>query len=191
MKKILRYFVVFACALICLMGSTTSIWAASASLTGPSTVRGGDTITLELKVSDKGKYGLEGVLEYDSSQVTLSSATTALKGWKIEQEGAMIIAYDDTLANSLKGNDTVVTLKFKVASNIAQGTKLTISIKDIVATDGTNESSIGKASYSVTIAKPLSTNANLSSLKLLKFVFVVAISSKVSKPSVILPNAAY
>ena len=39
-----------------------------------------------------------------------------------------------------------------------------ISVNNIVATDGSNESNLGSATYSTTIAAPLSGNANLSAL---------------------------
>lgn len=164
MKKLLRYFLMFSLSFICLIGSATNFFAATASLTGPSTVRGGDTITLNLRVSDDGKYGLEGVLDYDSTQVTLSSVSTSLSNWKVEQNGNNIIAYDDTLTSPLSGTATVVTLKFKVASNITAGSKVEIAVKDIVTTDGSNENALGRKAYTVTIAKPLSTNANLAAL---------------------------
>lgn len=139
-------------------------YAASASLSGPSTVRAGDTITLKLNVSDNGKYGLEGSLSYDSSQVSLSSMSCGLSGWKVEQNGNAIIVYDDNLSSPLSGTKTVLTLKFKVKSGVATGTQVKISVNGIVTTDGSAESSIGTASYSTTIAAPLSSNANLSSL---------------------------
>lgn len=164
MKKILKYFLLASLSLVLFLGNATNIYGASASLTGPSTVRAGDTITLKLMISDDGKYGLEGELSYDSSQVTLTSSECSLKGWKVENNGNTIIVYDDAYATALKGSKNVLTLKFKVKSGLAEGTKINISVNNIVTTDGTNENNLGKASYSVSIAKPLSTNANLASL---------------------------
>lgn len=164
MKKIVKYLLVLSLSFVFLLGSKMDFYAAGASLTGPSTVRAGDTITLNLNISDSGKYGLEGTLNYNSSQVTLSSMSCNVSGWKVENNGNSIIVYDDNLTNPLGGSTAVLTLKFKVNSGVAAGTAVNISVSGIVTTDGSAESSIGTASYSTTIAEPLSSNANLSSL---------------------------
>lgn len=147
-----------------MLGSKMDFYAASASLTGPSTVRAGDTITLSLNVSDSGKFGLEGTLNYDSSVVSLSGMSCNVSGWKIENNGNAIIVYDDALSNPLGGGTSVLTLTFKVNNGVAAGTAVNISVGGIVTTDGSAESSLGTASYSVAVAAPLSGNANLSSL---------------------------
>lgn len=164
MKKIAKILLVLSLSFVFLLGAKTDFYAAGASLTGPSTVRAGDTITLKLNISDNGKYGLEGTLKYNASQVTLSSMSCNVSGWKVENNGNAIIVYDDALSNPLSGNKTVLTLKFKVNNGVAAGTAVNISVSGIVTTDGSAESSIGTASYSTTIAAPLSSNANLSSL---------------------------
>ena len=164
MKKIAKILLVLSLSFVFLLGSKMDFYAASASLTGPSTVRAGDTITLKLNISDNGKFGMEGSLSYDSSVVSLSSMTCNVSGWKVENNGNAIIVYDDALSNPLSGNKTVLTLKFQVKSGVAEGTAVNISVNGIVTTDGSAESSIGKASYSTRVAAPLSSNANLSSL---------------------------
>lgn len=164
MKRIAKYLLVLTFSFIFLFGSKMDFYAASASLTGPSTVRAGDTITLNLNISDSGKYGLEGSLSYDSSVVSFSGMSCNVSGWKVENNGSSIIVYDDALSNPLGGSATVLTLKFKVNNNVAAGTTVKISVNGIVTTDGSAESNLGTASYSVAIAEPLSGNANLSSL---------------------------
>ena len=164
MKKLLKYSVILTISIILLLSSATSVWAASTTLTGPGTVRAGDTITLKFNINDSGKYGVEASLSYDSSVVTLSSSKISLNGWKLETNGNSLIMYDDAMSNPINGNKTVVTLVFKVKSGVAAGTKVNIAIDNIVATDGSNESNLGSATYSTTIAEPLSGNANLSAL---------------------------
>jgi len=164
MKKLLKYFITIMICVICLLNDTMWTLAASASLTGPDTVRAGDTITLKFNVSDSGKYGLEGTIAYDSSVVTLSSSTANINGWKLETNGNSFILYDDAMSSPISGNKTVITFKFKVNNAVATGTKIDIGINNIIATDGSSESNIGSAKYSVKVAAPLSTNANLSSL---------------------------
>lgn len=177
MGKLYKYFLVVLLSVLFLIGNQTNVYAASASLTGETTVRAGDTIKLSLKVSDNGKYGLEGALEYDSSVVTFSKVTCNLSGWKVENNGSSILVYDDALANPLSGSKTVLTLTFKVNNNVAAGTNIRISIKNLVASDGSAESNLGTATYSVTVAKPLSSNANLSSLSVDGFTLSPGFSS--------------
>ena len=164
MKKLIKYSSLLILSIVCVLYTVTFVWAAGAKLTGPGTVRAGDTITLKFNINDSGKYGVEGTLSYDSSVVTLSKAEINLKGWKLESNGNSLIMYDDAMTNPIKGDKTVVTLTFKVKSGVTPGTKINIAVNNIVATDGSNESNLGSATYSATIAEPLSGNANLSSL---------------------------
>lgn len=164
MKKIAKLLLVLSLSFLFLLGSKTDFYAAGASLTGPNVVRAGDTITLKLNISDNGKFGMEGSLSYDASVVTLSSMACNVNGWKVENNGNAIIVYDDNLSNPINGNKTVLTLKFKVNNGVAEGTGINIAVNGIVTTDGSAESSIGTAGYSTTVAAPLSSNTNLSSL---------------------------
>lgn len=164
MKKIFQYSLLAMISIVCVVYSASNVWAAGASLTGPGTVRAGDTITLSFNISDSGKYGVEGTLSYDSNVVSLSSSSISYKGWKLESNGNSLIMYDDAMSNPISGNKTVATLVFKVKSNVAAGTNVNIAVNNIVATDGSNESNLGSATYSTTIAAPLSGNANLSAL---------------------------
>ncbi len=163
MKRITKYILLFFLSISLLLGNKLDAYAASASLSGPSTVRAGDTITLTLNISDDGKYGMEGTLNYNSSQVTLTSVSCGVSGWKVENSGNALIAYDDQLTSPLSGTKKLITLKFKV-NNVGAGTNVNISVSNIVMTDGSAESNLGTASYSTSIAAPLSSNANLSSL---------------------------
>lgn len=164
MKKILKYMMVACLSFIMLAGVSEYVFAANASLTGPSAVRAGDTITVSLNVSHDGSYGLTGTLNYNSSQVSLTETKCGLSGWLVENSGNDLVVYDNNLTNPLSGTKTVLTLKFKVNSNVAEGTKINISINNLNSSDGNADTSLGTATYSVTVAKPLSGNANLASL---------------------------
>lgn len=177
MKKIYKYLLIFSLSILFLIGNKTNAYAASASLTGNSTVRAGDTITLSLNISDNGKYGLEGNLNYDSSVVTFSNVSCNLSGWKVEHNGGSLLVYDDALANPLNGNKSVLTMTFKVNNNVAPGTNINISISNLVASDGSAESTLGTATYSVAVARPLSSNVNLSSLSVEGFSLTPGFSS--------------
>ena len=163
MKRLKSLFVLML-SIICVLSMSFTVFGAGASLSGPDTVRAGDTITLKLNISDSGKYGLEGTLSYDSSVVSLQSSTSSQNGWKLESNGNSFIMYDDAMSNPISGNSTVATFVFKVNSGVAAGTNVNISVNNILATDGSNESNLGSATYSKAVAKPLSSNANLSSL---------------------------
>lgn len=154
-----------------LVGMNRVVFAVNASLTATtSTIRPGDTITLNFKVAHQGSYGMTGTLEYDANQVTLmEEPTTALSGWLAERNGNDLVIYDNNQTNPLNGTETVITLKFKVNSNVTEGTKINISIKNIISSDGSADKDMGTATYSVTIARPLSGNANLASLSVAGF----------------------
>ena len=82
MKKIFKHLFVLSLVAWMLVGFNTNYYAAGASLSGPSTVRAGDTITLNLNLSDTIITGMQGELSYDASQLTLSSVSTGLSGWE-------------------------------------------------------------------------------------------------------------
>lgn len=164
MKRILKYMMVVCLSVIMLVGASDDVFAASASLDGATTVRAGDTITLSLNVSHNGSYGLTGTLNYDSSQVSLTETKCGLSGWLVENSGKDLVVYDNNLTNPLSGTKTVLTLKFKVNNSVAEGTRINISVDNLNSSDGNSDTSLGKATYSVTVARPLSGNANLASL---------------------------
>lgn len=164
MKRIIKMVSLFAILLIVILVNSKNVYGASASLTGPDTVRGGDTITLRVVISDSGKYGFEGTLSYNSNQVTLTKAEANIRGWKLENNGNNIIAYDDAMENPIGNGSTVAILTFKVNNGVKEGDRISISINGFTTTDGNNESSLGTVSYSVTVAKPLSTDASLVEL---------------------------
>ena len=165
MKKLIRNIIGFLAAVVVLVIANIEVNAAAAALTGPGTVRAGDTVTLKLQIPDAGKFGLEGTISYDSNQVTLGSAKPAMSGWVVELNGNQLVAYDDKLTTPTVANKTVLTLTFKVKTSVTSGTNLKISVNGLVSTDGNAEKSYGTVTYSVTIAKPLSTVNTLSSLK--------------------------
>lgn len=165
MKKIISILTVCILCLVLLTPFTVSAASASASLTGPGTVRAGDTITLSFKVNGSGIYGASGTLSYDSSQVTLSETTQKIASpWAVEFNGNNFVAYDNNLSNPINSNTTLFTVTFKVKSSVAVGTNIKISYTDVKATDGNADANVGTVSYSKTVAAPLSTDNKLASL---------------------------
>ena len=149
---------------LCLFAMPAFAASASANLTGPGTVRAGDTITLTFKLSGTGLSGAQGVLSYDSNQLELKETTQKIgNGWEIEFNNGTFVAYDNTLENPINGTAELFTVKFKV-KNVAAGTKITVSCTDIAASDGNADINVADAVYSATIAAPASSDNALKSL---------------------------
>ena len=177
MKKIIKVMTFMIMSVLMTINIGITALAAGASMPGTETVRAGDNIYVYLYVNDSGKYGLEGTLSYDSSQVTLTGINCNIAGWKLEQNGNTLIVYDDAMSNPINGNVQVLTMTFKVSDSVAIGANINISVNNLVATDGSAESNLGTATYKVTVARPLSTNANLSSLSVAGYALSPAFSS--------------
>lgn len=139
--------------------------SASASLTGPDTVRAGDSITLTFKLNGSGILGASGSLSFESNQVSLTGTSQKIASpWMVEFNGNEFVAYDNNLTNPINSNTSIFTATFKVSSSLAVGTKVTISVKNIVTTDGTADTNVSDVSYSFTVAAPKSTDNTLKSL---------------------------
>ena len=164
MRKIVAFSAVLILCLAFMLPITVSAAAASASLTGPGTVRAGDTITLSFNLNGSGLYGASGTLSYDSSQVTLSSTKQVIGSpWMVEFSGNNFVAYDNNLSNPIKGNKTLFTATFKVKS-VEAGTAIKIAYTNVVASDGSADATVGTVTYSKAVAAPLSTNNKLADL---------------------------
>ena len=164
MKKVIAVI----CAVVLTMSlfvMTASAAPASASLTGPGTVRAGDTITLSFKLNGSGIFGASGTLSYDSSQLELKGTNQKIgNGWAVEFNGNTFVAYDNNLEKPINSNTELFTVSFKVKSNVAVGTTVKVSYTDVASTDGNADTNIGTVSYTVTIAAPASTDNALKSL---------------------------
>ena len=164
MKKIISILTVLVLCLAMLLPMTVSAASASATLSGPATVRAGDTITLTFNFTGSGIYGVEGMLSYDSSQVTLSGTAQKIASpWKVEFNGNKFAAFDDSIETPINGSKALFTVTFKVKS-VAPGTNIKISYTGVAATDGKGDINVGTVSYSKTVAEPLSTENKLESL---------------------------
>ena len=164
MKKIISLAIAL---LLCISLFAVTAFAASASatLTGPGTVRAGDTITLSFNLSGSGIFGASGTLSYNSSQLTLTGTSQKIgNGWVVEFNGNNFVAYDNNLAKPINSNTTLFTVSFKVNSSVAASTAINVSYTGVTASDGSADISIGSVTYSKSVAAPLATNNNLASL---------------------------
>ena len=164
MKKIVSLLTAIILCVTLMLPLTVSAASASASLTGPGTVRAGDTITLSFNLNGSGIYGASGTLSYDSSQLTMTGTSQKIGSpWAVEFNGNNFVAYDNNLSSPINGNKTLFTVTFKVKS-VAAGTNIKISYTGVTASDGNADVNVGTVTYSTTIAAPLSTDNNLASL---------------------------
>lgn len=164
MKKIVSLFTALVLCFVLLLPITVSAASASANLTGPGTVRAGDTITLSFNLNGKGIFGASGTLSYDSSQVSVVNTTKKIASpWAVEFNGNNFVAYDNNLSNPINSNKTLFTVTFKVKS-VTEGTNIKISYTNVTASDGSADANIGTVTYSKTVAAPLSTENNLATL---------------------------
>ncbi len=164
MKRIVSLLTAIILCVALMLPLTVSAASASASLTGPGTVRAGDTITLNFNLNGSGIFGASGTLSYDSSQVTMTGTSQKIGSpWAVEFNGNNFVAYDNNLSSPINGNKTLFTVTFKVNS-VAAGTNIKISYTGVTASDGNADANVGTVTYSTTIAAPLSTDNNLASL---------------------------
>ena len=181
MKKLITMIL----SLVLLLGIfavTATAAGATASLTGPDTVRAGDTITLTFKLNGSGLYGASGTLSYDKKQLELKSTEQKIgKSWMVEFNDNSFVAYDNNLGDPINKNTSLFTVKFKVKSDLAVGTKITVSYTDVTASDGNADTSIGTVTYSVKLAAPKSTDNALKSLTVSNATISPAFSSSVTE----------
>lgn len=164
MKRVL-YMALAIVLCLCLLVTPTLATTASASLTGPGTVRSGDTITLTFNLNGSGIYGASGTLEYDSGVLELKGTEQKINdGWAVEFNGNNFVAYDNNLAKPINKNTALFAVTFKVKSNVATGATIKVSYKDVTASDGSADTNVGTVSYTATIAAPMSGENSLKSL---------------------------
>ena len=137
--------------------------AGYAGMSGPDTVRAGDTITVSFYAGG-GIFGGSGSLSYDSSLLTLESCYGGLGGsWAVEIAGSNFVFYDNSMASPLDGA-TVLVATFSVSPSAPTGATIWVNAEGVVVSDGASDTGVGTCTYSAVIAAPLSGNANLSGL---------------------------
>ena len=157
MKRLLSIALI-AVLCVSLFAVTAVAASASATLTGPGTVRAGDTITLTFNLNGSGIYAVSGSLSFDSNQLTLVSTEQKIsKDWAVEFNGNNFVAYDNNLTAPISKNTALFVATFKV-KNVAVGTSVKVSCTGVTASDGSADINVGTVTYSATIAAPLSTD---------------------------------
>ena len=138
--------------------------AGSASVSGPSVVRAGDTITVSFSAGG-GILGGSGAVSYDASKLTLQGYSQSIGGdWAVEFSGNNFVFYDNSMSSPINGSATIFTATFAVNSNLATGETISVTASGVTLSDGQSDTAAGSPSYSATIAAPLSNNCNLAAL---------------------------
>jgi len=138
--------------------------AAGASFSGSSSLRAGDSVTVTFSVSGSGIVAIQGTLSYDSSVLELRDTSCLLGGgWTMDMNGNTVVLYDSSLSSPISSS-SVFSVTFRVKDSVSSGTTVSASVGGISVSDGNSDTSLGSASWSATIAAPLSGNANLASL---------------------------
>ena len=139
--------------------------AAGASLSGSSSLRAGNTVTLTFSVSGSGIVALQGTLNYDSSKLEFIGMDQLIGGsWGVEMSGSSFMADDSKLSSPINSSASILSVTFRVKSGVSAGSTVSAGITGITASDGSKDISLGSASWSAKILAPLSGNASLSGL---------------------------
>lgn len=180
MKKSISLLIAIILCLTLMIPLTAMAAGASATLTGPGTVRAGDTITLSFKLNGSGLYGVSGAWSYDKNQLDFVSTSQKIASpWMVEFEGNNFVAYDNALTNPIKKDTEIFTITFKV-KNLTPGTTVKVSFTGVTASDGSADSNIGTVTYSATIAEPMSAKNDLASLTVKNATISPAFSASVT-----------
>ena len=184
----MRRFLVLLAALMVLVTLCPAVLAAgSASMTGPSTVRAGDTITVSFSAGG-GILGGSGSVSYDSSLLTLQSYTQVVGGsWQVQFNGNNFLFWDDSMSSPIQGSAVIFKATFQVKSDLPTGKAISVSATGVTLSDGTQDVPVGSATYSVQLAAPLSTNCALESLSLSNATLSPTFSPDVTKYTVSVP----
>ena len=160
-----RLFTLAAALLLCFALLPQRAEAASSGMSGSSSLRAGDQVTVTFSVSGSGILAIECNLSYDSSKLDLLGATNLLGGsWDVQQNGSKYLIRDTSVSKPISGTSSVLSFTFRVKSGVSAGSTVSAQMSNVVVSDGESDYSAGSASWSAKIQAPLSNNANLSSL---------------------------
>lgn len=164
MKHIRTYLtgLLAAVLLLCLLPQQAE--AAGVSFSGSGSVRADNSVTVTLSISGSGVYGVSAKLSYDTSRLTLTGVKQLVgSSWFVDISGGNLVAYDQKLSSPVSGGLLAVT--FQVKSGLSAGTELRASFTDVVASDQNGqEQALGSATWTASVAAPLSSDCRLSSL---------------------------
>ena len=177
----------FLFIVLLLLGISPVVMAAgNASMSGPGTVRAGDTITVSFYAGG-GIFGGSGSVSYDPSQLVLQGYNAAIGGsWAVEFSGDNFVFYDNSMASPVSGA-VIFTATFVVDASVTEGTVISVSANNVTLSDGKQDMGMGTCTYSVTVSPPLSGNCRLASLTVANAAISPAFSPDVLEYSASVP----
>ena len=161
MKKLLSCLIL-AALVLCLVPTASA--AGGAYMSGPTTVRAGDTISVTFYAGG-GIHGGNGSISYDSSVLTYQGYSQLVGGsYALEFGGSYFLFYDNSMASPIEGYAGIFRMNFTVNANVAPGTTFSVSATGVTLSAGESDIGVGTVSYTATIAEPLSDNCSLKSM---------------------------
>lgn len=147
--------------------------AASASLTGSSTVAAGSTVTLTLSVSGSSIYGLTATLSCGSG-LSVNNYGCSVSGWSLEANGNKFSVYGTSATSG-----AILTVTLKVSDSVGSAASLNASFSEIVASDGENDVSLGTASWTGTTGAAKRSDAKLYGITVANVAYSPAFNSDI------------
>lgn len=143
-----------------------NVSAADVTVTGNSTLKAGDTLTLNIKFDETDLYGYSGRVEFDSTKLEYVSATGEVGTFTYAASSKQFSAF--TLGQSIPGG---MTMTFKVKATLTPGTSVSVKFCDLkrsvkVGDNAPTTKVAADVTYTKTIAAPPSSDATLSTLKI-------------------------
>ena len=133
MKKFLSFFLILS-VLFCMI--PTAQGAGTAKLTGPDTVVPGQTVTVAFYAWGD-VLGGSGKVRYDPAQLTLERYQTASQEWQVDFMGDQFLFYADFLPPE---HTPVFKATFRLSDSLAPGTQVSVTVCDLVVSDGNADS---------------------------------------------------
>lgn len=176
-----RFFPVMLLAVLLLGFLPFGVRAAgSASLSGPSVVRAGDSISVVLRAGG-GIQGGEGTISYDSTVLTYQGFTQLIgSDFEVSVPGErFMFSYGDAI-KSIESVTGIFQLNFTVKADVAPGTVIRVQATNVILSAGDADQSVGTLTYSTTVAEPLSDNCSLKAMTVTGATISPAFSSSVT-----------
>ena len=167
------------------------ISAASATLSGPKTVRAGNTINVTFAINGNKISGLQAEITFDSSVLSFNSYTGKLSSkwsnrYSVSGNKITILAVDESGSKTIDSANVAV-ISFKVKSSVEVGTAFEIKLSGKATnSDGSAKESFS-ATYSKKIAAPLSSNNSLKALSVKGYKITPNFSSSTTTYNVSVP----
>ncbi len=169
LKKAVSYIVLAGLFLCLLTIVPAAELKASFSLKGPSSLRAGDSVTIQIKADGEGVLGIRAEVTYDKNQLTYSSSSGTLSKWKVEiteENGKLSIWAEENndFKSPINSSVTLIKLNFKASEKLKENDSVSVKLKVLEASSTEDSIENISATYSVKVSKPLSDNCDLSSL---------------------------